>query len=396
MPRVKKGGSSASVTVDTGPCLRHVEAQWARLVFTTRRDAGLIIGLPHPYVAPSAGEFEAKQYYWDTYFTLLGLVDSGRVGLASGMVDNLVSLFERFGFIPQSNRFYHLAKSNPPLLSSMARELFAHTGDRRWLRRCARAIEGEYLRVWTAEQRQTPCGLSRYWDPTHYHEQAEDESGWDRTSRFRRRCLDMCPVDLNALLYKYETDMQAIHETLGEPGPSREWRRRAVQRRRLVARHHWHPRLGFFFDYDWRRQRRSLVWTLAGFFPLWAGLATEEQAEGCRRRLARFEHRGGLATTDRRYSREQGQWDFPNGWAPLHWIVIDGLRRYGFHRDADRVAQKWLGTCIRGFESTGQLWERYDVVRRRPGLSERYPIQSGFGWTNGVFVRLAGRPTGAR
>jgi len=344
-------GSSAGVTVDTGPCLRHIEAQWARLVFTTRRDAGLIIGLPHPYVAPSGGEFEAKQYYWDTY-----------------MVDNLVSLFERFGFIPQSNRFYHLAKSNPPLLSSMMWEVFAHTGNRRWLRRCARAIEGEYLQVWTAGQRQTPCGLSRYWDPTHYHEQAEDESGWDRTSRFRRRCLDMCPVDLNVLLFKYEKDMSVIHETLGEPGQSRQWRRRAVRRRRLLTKHHWHPRLGFFFDYDWRRERRSLVWTLAGFFPLWAGLASQEQAERCRRRLARFEHPGGLATTDRRYSREQGQWDFPN----------------------------WLATCVRGFETTGQLWERYDVVRRRPGLSERYPIQSGFGWTNGVFVRLAGPPKGDR
>jgi alpha,alpha-trehalase len=199
-------------------------------------------------------------------------------------------------------------------------------------------------------------------------------------------------VDLNALLYKYEKDMLAIHETLGEPERSRQWRRRAAQRRRLVTRHHWHSRLGFFFDHDWRRRRPSLVWTLAGFFPLWAGLASREQAERCRRRLVRFEHRGGLAITDRRYSREPGQWDFPNGWAPLHWIVIDGLRRYGFHRDADRISEKWLATCVRGFEATGRLWERYDVVRRRPGLSERYPIQSGFGWTNGVFVRLAGPP----
>jgi len=374
---------------DFAECLAHIEKQWSGLVFRTRRDDGLLIGLPHPYVAPSADEFEAKQYYWDTYFTLLGLLDSGRIRLARGMVDNLVELFERFRFIPQSNRFYHLAKSNPPLLSSMVLEVFERTGDRRWLRRCARAIEGEYRAVWTTGERLTPTGLSRYWDPTHYHEQAEDESGWDRTARFRRRCLDIAPIDLNALLYKYETDLARISVVLRQPRETARWRARARRRRRLVTERHWHPRLGFFFDYDWVRRRRSLVWSLAGFFPVWAGLATHEQAALCCKRLGRFEQPGGLATTDRRYSRERGQWDFPNGWAPLHWIVIDGLRRYGLYEDAGRLARKWLVTCARGFARTGQLWERYDVARRMPGSSERYPIQTGFGWTNGVFVRLS-------
>ena len=297
--------------------LADIEAQWEELATATPSDRKLIIGLPHPYVCPSRVEFDEKMYYWDSYFINLGLLarlegkreaeagvgaeaKGGGLGqekkleLALGMVNNLLHLFERFGFIPQSNRFYHLGKSNPPFLTSMVREVFEVTGDLDWLSRAVKVAEGEYEEVWTGEQRLRRSGLSRYWEPTHTHEQAEDESGWDRTSRFYDRCLDFNPVDLNCLLFKYEEDLAWFHEVLNREG-AQEWRRRSRRRRRRVRRLCWDEKAGFYFDFNWVTGKRSRAWTLAGFFPLWAGVATRGEAERMRERLRHFEYEGGLA-----------------------------------------------------------------------------------------------------
>jgi alpha,alpha-trehalase len=372
-----------------GACLTHIDDYWDTLTAETPSDRGLVIGLPHPYVCPSRVEFDEKMYYWDTYFINLGLLVSGRVQLARAMVDNFVYLFERFGFIPQSNRFYHLGKSNPPLLTSMISDVFSKTGDRRWLARTARAAAAEYSKIWTGVRRLTDTGLSRYFEPTHTHEQAEDESGWDRTSRFYDRCLHINPVDLNALLFKYENDLARFADQLGRPQEAQAWRKKSRRRKRLVNTLMWDAKSGFFFDYDYVAQKRTRAWSLAGFFPLWTGLASKKQARCLKAALRPFEHRGGLSTTRRIYGGRSGrQWDHPNGWPNLHWVVISGLRKYGFYGEADRVASKWLDTCNRVFEQTGELWEKYDVVRRRPSHIGRYETQAGFGWTNGVFAAL--------
>jgi alpha,alpha-trehalase len=370
-------------------CLGYIDSHWERLTCFTPADDGLIIGLPHPFVSPSRVEFDGKMYYWDSYFTNLGLLAGGHVALARGMADNLIHLFERFSFIPQSNRFYHLGKSNPPFLTSIISDLFDHTGDRHWLRRASAVATAEYEQRWLGPNRLTSNGLSRYWEPTHTHEQAEDESGWDRTSRFLDRCLDINPVDLNCLLYQYEMDLARFETVLGNGPRAEDWQRRARRRKRLVRRFCWNDRLGFFFDYDHQAMRQTRVWSLAGFFPLWTGLASRPQARQVRDKLRHFEQRGGLATTRRVYLKGvRRQWDYPTGWPNLHWIVIQGLRRYRYGEDAERVAGKWLDTCASVFRKTGKLWEKYDVVKRRPSRIGRYETQSGFGWTNGVFVKL--------
>ena len=146
---------------------------------------------------------------------------------------------------------------------------------------------------------------------------------------------------------------------------------------------------GVYFDYNWVTGKRSRAWTLAGFFPLWAGVATRAEAERMRARLRHFEHAGGLATTRRVYRGKKGrQWDFPTGWPNLQWIVVKGLARYGYRDDALRVARKWLDMVHDVFVRTGRFWEKYDVVRRRPSQVGRYETQWGFGWTNSVFVKL--------
>ena len=151
----------------------------------------------------------------------------------------------------------------------------------------------------------------------------------------------------------------------------------------------WDSKRGFFFDYDFQLGQRTKVWSLAGYFPLWAGIADERQAKLLRNHLVRFEREGGLVTTEKSYLRgSRRQWDYPNGWANLHWIVIDGLSRYGYHEDAKRIAQKWVTTCHNVFQKTGKFWEKYDVVTGSVAAEARYPTQSGFGWTNAIFIKL--------
>lgn len=370
-------------------CIKYINNNWKILTAKTEKDNGLIIGLPNPYICPSRDEFDQKMYYWDSYFIILGLLCSGKVTLAKGMAENLFYLFNRFEFIPQSNRFYHLGKSNPPFLTSIIEEIFSVIQDKSLLRNALKIAIGEYEKVWTFGYRLTDNGLSRYWEPTHTHEQAEDESGWDKTSRFLNKCLDINPIDLNCLLYKYEKDISQFYTILNNKKKSVHWKSKASYRKGLINKHMWDENKGFFFDYNHIKKRKNSAWSLAGFFPLFTELANKKQALLLRNNIKHLEYRGGLVTTKKKYLKDdQRQWDYPIGWAPLHWIVIKGLLNYGFKEDAERIAVKWLNTCTKVFNKTGKFWEKYNVVTPGIGRGGRYPTQSGFGWTNGVLVKL--------
>ena len=251
-------------------------------------------------------------YYWDSYFIILGLLCRGKITLAKGMAENLFYLFNRFQFIPQSNRFYHLGKSNPPFLTSIIEEIFSVNQDKSWLRNATKIAIGEYEKVWTYGYRLTDNGLSRYWEPTHTHEQAEDESGWDRTSRFLNKCLDINPVDLNCLLYKYEKDISSFYAILSNKKKSAYWKRKASNRKKLINKYMWDEKKGFFFDYDYKKQKTTNTWTIAGFFPLFTELADKKQALQLKNKLKYFEKTGGLVTTRKRYLKDNNtQWDYP-------------------------------------------------------------------------------------
>ncbi len=374
---------------DYKKCMHNIKGRWRDLTTRTVKDKKLLIGLPNAYVCPSRDEFDKKMYYWDSYFIILGLLCNNKVALAKGMAENLFYLFRTYGFIPQSNRFYHLGKSNPPLLTSIINELIPFVKEKVWLRNALKIAVGEYEKVWTYRFRMTTTGLSRYWEPSHTHEQAEDESGWDRTSRFFDECLNINPVDLNCLLFKYERDIAHFFILLKNSEKARYWKRKAVERKKLINTYMWSEKRGFFFDYNFIKNRKTPAWTLAGFFPLWTGVADKEQAQSLVKNLKYFEYPGGLVTTRKKYvTNGKRQWDYPIGWACLHWFVIKGLLYYGFTEDAERIAGKWLNTCKRVFAKTGKFWEKYNVVKPGVGKIGRYSIQSGFGWTNGVFLKI--------
>ena len=383
---------------DYNSTLAYIEDYWPKLTFSHPQDKGIIIGLPNPFIAPSPaeGNYASDQFYWDSYTIILGLVASGKGELAKGMVDNFLYLYRRFGIIPSRNRFYNLGMSQPPFLTSMIREIFNATQDKNWLAQAAEVAESELENYWMekkaarAEKHLVFQGLSRYCDHYVMHLTAEHESGWDMTSRFDERCLDFLPVDLNCLLYKYETDLSDIYGLLGNGEKRDHYVKQAKQRQATMNKLMWNSRKGFFFDYDYAHNRRGAFYSTAGFHPLWAKLATLAQAEKVRRNLKKFEYAHGLANTQKNgLSKNFNQHDYPNGWPHQQWIVVQGLLNYGFKEDVKRIAEKWLDLNHRLLKKTGHLWEKYNVVTGEIGKADRYPTQKGFGWTNAVFVKLA-------
>ena len=373
--------------------LSHIETYWESVTYHITETNGIQLGLPHPFVAPChTPVFEGQQFYWDSYFTIIGLVVTGRETLAKGMIDNLIHLFTRYGIMPMRNRLYNLGGSQPPFLTQMIREVAPYVSDDAWEAHAYEIAAQELATYWKSEgipeHHLAHNGLSRYCDHYVTHATAEHESGQDMTSRFSDNCLHYLPVDLNSFLYRYEKDLEEYYARTGDNTKAKEYQEMAKQRQRAMQCM-WNEEEGFFFDYDYIHQAQSTFFTLAGFTALWSGLATQEQAQRAAQHLYQFEHSGGLAMTqDSGLSSEFRQWDYPNGWPNFHWLVIQGLKRYGLHEDAQRITKKWLDLNNEVFEKTGKMWEKYDVLSRDKGVSGRYVTQEGFGWTNAVFARL--------
>ena len=381
----------------------YISEHWQRLLREHPTDEGTLIGLPHPYIVPSTGNkdflFE-EQYYWDSYFTSLGFAHSDHQELVEGMLENLIYLFQRFGLIPNASRMYMTSRSHPPLLTSFIFHVYdTYQKSNEWLQEHIAIAEQEYQNVWMRsthpQWHNVHEGLSRYYDINVLHDLAEAESGWDMTPRFERKCLDFLPVDLNALLYKYEIDFARAAEILGKSGEASVWRAQAEERKENMNRLMWGKLRGFFFDYNYAKGELGGTWSLAGFFPMWVGMVDATQANRMVENLIKFTKKGGLTTTTRPlidmtiFGSLKTQWAYPNGWAPLHLIVIEALERYGYHETAKDIANRWLKTNLDWYKKHGVFAEKYNVVNptKRP-MEGMYPSQDGFGWTNAVFENL--------
>ncbi|MEP7197918.1 MAG: trehalase family glycosidase [Saprospiraceae bacterium] len=380
---------------DYKKCLGYIEKYWKEITCYHPKDQFIHLGLPHKFVVPSKGIYKKDQFYWDTYFTIVGLVKCDRTELAKGMVENFHYLFERFKIIPMRNRYYNIGISQIPFFTSMLLEVYESKSNKKWLQKMVLTAEAELKSYWMnptlTEKHIVFKDLSRYCDHYITHLGAEHESGWDMTSRFHNHCLDYLPIDLNVCLYKYETDIARIYQLCDNRRKENIYLKSAEKRRQTIVQLMWNEKKGFFFDYNFKLKKQSSFYSVAGFYPLWANLATLSQATKVRDSLIEFEYNGGLVNTQSQsLSDEFKQHDYPNGWAPQHWIVVKGLLNYGFKEDAKRIAKKWLDLNTSIFKKTGKLWEKYDVVKCKVGRNnaDRYPTQSGFGWTNAVFVRL--------
>ncbi|MBU1130598.1 alpha,alpha-trehalase [Patescibacteria group bacterium] len=349
-----------------------------------------LINLPHRYIIPSPTQFP-EMFYWDSYFTIQGLKVHRLNELAKSMVDNCLYLVAKKGFVPNANRTFYLTRSQPPFLSQIVLEVYGLFKDIKWLEKAYYMLIKEYEGYWTKEPHLLKeFGLSRFYDLSGKDHEAENESGWDTTPRFDHRCSQILPVDLNCNLYQYEVDLASMAKILklGRGKPAR-WTRLAKKRKELINKYFWNETLGLFFDYDSAKKTQLAYKTLAAFMPMWCNLATRGQAEKLTKNLDLFLQPGGLATCDYNYHEYDHQWNYPNGWAPLQYLVIKGLDNYGYKKEAKEIAGRWVEMVIKVFEKDKVIWEKYDVVTKEKGFDDyRYKTPPGFGWTNAITVWL--------
>jgi len=382
----------------------YIKAYWPKLERYNPKDTDSLIGVPKPYLVPSYAEgheFDYNElYYWDSYFMIQGMLDEEHKELVMGILEDFISIFQRFKIIPNGSQMYYLSRSQPPFLSSFVFDLYtAYDLDKAWLKEKMEVVKAEYQTVWMGTRkpnaRQVYRGLSRYYDFNYLHDIAETESGWDMTPRFNRHALNYLPADLNALLYKYETDFARAARILNDKSEAAHWDEAAEARRKTMNELMWDQGRGLFYDFNYVKERRGNIASLAAYYPMWAGMVDGRQAQELVKALRRFEQKGGVATTDSlpivQYvpGSMPTQWAYPNGWAPLQYLVVKALQRYGYNEDARRIAMKWLRNNLNWFNEHGEFLEKYNVVApEKPPAKGVYPSQTGFGWTNAVFERF--------
>jgi len=410
---------------------KHIDTLWTVLQHVADTVKGTsLVPLPHNYIVPG-GRFR-EIYYWDSYFTMLGLEESKRFALIENMVKNFAYLIDTYGHIPNGNRTYYISRSQPPFFALMVQLLAKHKGPQTLITYRPQLIK-EY-NYWMNGAAKLKAGsafehtirmadgslLNRYWDassspreesyredviaakatkqkPADFYRniRAAAESGWDFSSRWmadgktlptiQTTCL--VAVDLNSLLYNLERVIARSYELSGNKAQTTAYQAKAAKRKAALLKYCWDNKTGCYRDYNWQRKALSAQMSIATVFPLYFNMASGTQAQKVASLVSRkFLQPGGVATTTNNTGQ---QWDQPNGWAPLQYVTVMGLRNYKQNNLAKLIAQRWMRLNIKEFNNTGKLSEKYDIQHAdaKAGGGE-YPLQDGFGWTNGVLLKL--------
>lgn len=422
--------TSSKVFDDVGEQINHLWGVLKKPADSAQK--GSLIPLEHAYTVPG-GRFQ-EVYYWDSYFAALGLIKSGRIAEVIDLVENFISVQKRVGCIPNGNRWYYRSRTQPPVLALLVELLQTHNAcTEQQLIRYRQAIEVEYA-FWMkgadvlapnqAKSRVVRLSggeiLNRYFDaqatprPESYAEDIEladnlperdkaefyrniraaCESGWDFSSRWFRdsqninsiATTEVIPVDLNSILYFVETWLAKSY-LRSDTDKSEQYSTAAKLRKLAIEKYMWQQSEGIYLDYWFLQDKKSEVKTVATVWPLFFGLPNKLQVESIAKALAtNFLYKGGLVTT---LNATEQQWDSPNGWAPLHWVAIQGLKRYQVDELAEQITERWLETVTKTYQSTGKLMEKYNVVDTEAKADGgEYDVQEGFGWTNGVTLVL--------
>ncbi|MDB5229968.1 MAG: trehalase [Chitinophagaceae bacterium] len=405
---------------------QHINRLWGGLkrVPDKQVKGSSLLPLPYSYIVPG-GRF-GEIFYWDSYFTMLGLQTSGQYEMMENMIKNFSFMIDNYGHIPNGNRTYFLSRSQPPFFSMMLEVLSEPKGEKVYADYLSEMQkEYDYWMDKTAATRHVvkmPDGsiLNRYYDQDDVPRQEsfyEDstlainykgdrkvlyrnlrsgaESGWDFSSRWFAdgktlatvKVLDMVPVDLNGLLYHLELSLQKGYEQKKNSARANYYKQQATKRKDAINKYCWSQKEGWYFDYDLSTHSLSNEMTLAGLSPFFFRIAPQPYIIPASKVVeSQFLKAGGVVTTLKNTGQ---QWDSPNGWAPLQWMSIKGLDNYGSKTLASEIARRWVNLNIKVYKATGKMMEKYNVVNTTltAGGGE-YPSQDGFGWTNGVLLKL--------
>lgn len=413
------------------PIDEHIRKLWEILSRNPHENGGTLVPLPKSSIVPG-GRFR-EIFYWDTYFTMLGLQVAGLTQKIEDMIDNFAYLIDTFGLIPNGNRTYFLTRSQPPFFSHMVSVLREERGDQVLLKYLPQLtteynfwMRGAHLlspeQISSERTVLLPGGLvlNRYWDEMntprmegyaadlkthakaiadpseHYrHVRAACESGWDFSGRWFKdgrsittiNTCELIPVDLNCLLWHLEKTLAEGYTLDGKPETAADYEQKALQRQAAIEILCWNKELQTYSDYNFVENKTASTITMAMAYPLFCGIASKLQATKVLDKMEQvFLKEGGLLTTP---CYTGHQWDAPNGWAPLQWIGYRSARNYGRLSLAETIAKNWTTNVEIVFKRTGKLMEKYDVTDLSvlAGGGE-YQNQDGFGWTNGVYVKL--------
>lgn len=389
-----------------------IEQHWQGCTREVKVADGFHMALPYPFTSPTETDRFMDMFYWDTYFTNVGLLLSDRAQQARYNIDNMLYLVDKYGFMPNVTNKGSLNRSQPPVLSLMVRDYLDAVGDIDWLRGAYPSLEKEY--VFWMERRITPLGLNRYGgdvteasaagfyryycgrtgltfdDPDTFtfgaNVLAEGESGWDYTPRYDRRATEVAAVDLNSLLYAFERNMAHFGTLLARDDVA-VWTARADRRLALMNEHLWDADRGLFTDKNFVTGEFGALKTAASYFALLCGVANDTQAESMRSALAVLELPHGITCCDKHDVDGIYQWGYPNCWAPLTYAAVRGLETYGYAEDAERLSRKYCEMLERCFAETGNLWEKYNAINGTVNVvTDEGDMPPMLGWTAGVYL----------
>jgi len=443
------GSLASDYKTDTSEnVVTHIKNLWKVLKrdHDVATDGSSLLPLPYPYIVPG-GRFR-EVYYWDSYFTMLGLKESGENEMIESMVNNFAYLISQYGHIPNGNRTYYLSRSQPPFFSLMLDILASIKGNYVYATFLP-ALQKEYdyytdRVAATKHVVKMPDGsvLQRYYDrddiprqesyredvlladtawarnlrtaagskiPQNLKTAAETEfkknkfrdlrscaeSGWDFSSRWFAdgktlatiQLTRYIPVDLNCLLYHLEKTLAKANKESGELVKAKYYDDIAARRKKAINKYCWSAAYNWYVDYNIETKKQSPELTLAGMSPFFLKVADDKKINLIKRVLEKkFLKAGGLTATLKNTGE---QWDAPNGWAPLMWIAIDGLENYKQSALAKEISKRWVDLNVKVFKRTGKLMEKYNVADTHldAGGGE-YASQDGFGWTNAVLITL--------
>ncbi len=413
----------------------HIENLWDILKRNpeSQNQNSTLLTLENPYIVPG-GRFR-EIYYWDSFFTILGLLADNKISQAENMVHNFAYLLRNYKMIPNGNRVYYLTRSQPPFFSLMIDAICRYKNDYSWGVQFIDELEIEYSFWMDAQDSLYGINnsikrvvllndgsiLNRYFDndtipreesfkedfnlaqkidknkrAKFYRDlRAAAESGWDFSSRWFAdgksistiQTTDIIPVDLNCLLYFLEITLANFYEMQNEISKNEFYENRASKRKEIINKIFFNEEENFYFDYNFKKKEHTKSLTLSACFPLYFGIAPESFAENVKEKIEKdFLMPGGVITT---LNQTKEQWDAPNGWAPLQWIAIKSSKEYGFDDLANEIKKRWLNLNENVFTRTGKMFEKYDVENLElfAGGGE-YDLQDGFGWTNGIAAAL--------
>lgn len=408
----------------------HIKNLWTILKRNpdSAREGSSLLPLPHPYIVPG-GRFR-EIYYWDSYFTMLGLKESNEWEMIENMINNFAYLINTYGHIPNGNRSYYLSRSQPPFFALMVTLLADKKGPQVYAG-YQKELQKEYD-YWMDKTAATkhavnmPDGstLNRYYDADvkprqesfkedmeiatkessvesdSFQQKSKElrsgaESGWDFSTRWFAdgksigtiQTTNVIPVDLNGLLYNLELTLAKAYLETKNPALAKEYTTAAAKRKAAINKYCYNSQQHWYYDYIISSGKQSKEQTIAGASPLFFNLAPRQQAAAIAATMkTKFLKQGGVVTTLKNSGQ---QWDAPNGWAPLQWITVKGLDNYGLKSLAKDVSARWVALNEKVYANTGKMMEKYNVENTTldAGGGE-YKSQDGFGWTNGVYLAM--------